>query len=131
MELSKLNEQFIPNEGGLLNWLLFLKSEDTTNWEVLKVNEPTLGKAMTALEYLSQDAEARRLYEMRQKALHDEASMLEGAREEGERRGESIGRTKEKMDVALKLLSMGVNIVSVAEATGLSEEELQKLKPFH
>ena len=36
MELSKLNTQSIPNEGGLLNWLLFLKSEDTTNWEVLK-----------------------------------------------------------------------------------------------
>ncbi|MDF2724501.1 MAG: hypothetical protein K0Q59_4176, partial [Paenibacillus sp.] len=75
MELTKLGQQLIPNKGGVLNWLLFLK-----NWEVLKMNEPQLGKAMTALEYLSQDAEARRLYEMRQKALHDEASMLEGAR---------------------------------------------------
>lgn len=59
MELSKLNEQMIPNEGGLLNWLLFLKSENTDSWEVLKLNEPGLEKAMTALEYLSQDAEAR------------------------------------------------------------------------
>lgn len=83
MELSKLKGQPVPKEAGLLNWLLFLKGEDTTNWEVLKMNEPALGKAMTALEYLSQDTEARRLYEMRQKALHDEASMLEGAREEG------------------------------------------------
>lgn len=131
LELSKLTEQIIPNEGGLINWLLFLKGDDATNWEVLKVNEPTLGKAMTALEYLSQDKEARRLYEMRQKALHDEASMLEGAREEGERRGESVGTRKGKMEVAKNLFSMGIDIATVAKATGLNEEELQKLIPIH
>lgn len=127
MKLSKLNTQNIPNEGGLLNWLLFLKSEDTTNWEVLKVNEPALGKAMTALEYLSQDAEARRLYEMRQKALHDEASMLEGARTEGE----SIGNLKGKMEVAANLINMGMDVPAVSKATGLPVEELNKLKQSH
>ncbi|WP_270169817.1 Rpn family recombination-promoting nuclease/putative transposase [Paenibacillus sp. SYP-B4298] len=127
IELSKLNEQIIPNEGGLLNWLLFLKSEDTTNWEVLKVNEPTLGKAMTALEYLSQDAEARRMYEIRQKALHDEASMLEGARAEGE----SIGRSKEKLEVAKNMLDKGMDVTTIAELTGLPTEQLSKLKRTH
>jgi predicted transposase/invertase (TIGR01784 family) len=116
LELSKLSAQNIPQEGGLLNWLLFLKSEDTTNWEVLKVNEPTLGKAMTALEYLSQDAEARRLYEMRQKALHDEASMLEGAREEG------------KIEVARNMLQLGLDVSIIVKATGLPLAELEKLR---
>ncbi|WP_020620591.1 Rpn family recombination-promoting nuclease/putative transposase [Paenibacillus daejeonensis] len=119
MELSKLGSQNIPNEGGLLNWLLFLKSEDTTNWEVLKVNEPALGKAMTALEYLSQDAEARRLYEMRQKALHDEASMLDGAREEG------------KLEVAQNMLAKGMEIRDIAELTGLSADHLETLRREH
>lgn len=127
MELSKLNLQHIPNEGGLLNWLLFLKSEDTTNWEVLRVNEPALSKAMTALEYLSQDAEARRMYEMRQKALHDEASMLEGARAEGE----SVGRTKEKLEVAQNMINKGMDFTTIAELTGLSLEQLSKLKQTH
>lgn len=119
MELSKLNVQPIPSGGGLLNWLLFLKSEDTKHWEVLKMNEPTLSKAMTALEYLSQDAEARRMYEMRQKALHDEASMLEGAREEG------------KLEVARNMLSKGMDLSFISELTGLSSEELEKLKQTH
>lgn len=127
VEHSKLNSQNIPNEGGLLNWLLFLKSEDTTNWEVLKVNEPTLGKAMTALEYLSQDAEARRMYEMRQKALHDEASMLEGARAEGE----SFGNLKGKLEVAENMLSKGMDLAIVAELTGLSTEQLEQLRRTH
>ncbi len=127
MELSKLRNQNIPKEGGLLNWLLFLKSEDTTNWEVLKVNEPALGKAMTALEFLSQDAEARRQYEMRQKALHDEASMLEGARTEGRTEGEFAGKLK----VAQNMLAKGMDITTIAELTGLSAEQLDKLSRTH
>ncbi|MDQ0871589.1 hypothetical protein QFZ77_000248 [Paenibacillus sp. V4I3] len=70
--------------------LLFLKSDNTENWEVLKIQEPELGKAMTMLEFLSQDAESRRQHEMRQKALHDESSLREGAREEGEMKGDTI-----------------------------------------
>ncbi|CAH1200674.1 hypothetical protein PAECIP111893_01528 [Paenibacillus plantiphilus] len=117
MELSKLNEQPIPSEGGLLNWLLFLmlflKSDDTKHWEVLKMHEPTLSKAMTALEYLSQDAEAGRMYEMRQKALHDEASMLEGAKEEG------------KFEVARNMRGKGMDIATISELTGISSVDLE------
>ena len=47
------------------------------------MNEPTLKKAMDTLEFLSQDREARRRYEERQKYLHDEASMIEWATEKG------------------------------------------------
>jgi predicted transposase/invertase (TIGR01784 family) len=64
LELPKLTNHTIPDEhGGLVNWLLFLQSVDKSNWEVLAMNEPELKKAMTTLEYLSQDDEARRLYE--------------------------------------------------------------------
>ncbi|MDF2652123.1 MAG: hypothetical protein K0Q73_7928 [Paenibacillus sp.] len=132
IELSKLDKQPIPSEGGLLNWLLFLKSEDTSLWEVLKMNEPQLGKAMTALEYLSQNAEARRLYEMRQKALHDEVSMLEGAREEGERRGEVRGREQglyeKSVEIARKMLSKKMDMDEIVEFSGLTVEEIERLK---
>ncbi|CAH1200556.1 hypothetical protein PAECIP111893_01444 [Paenibacillus plantiphilus] len=123
LELSKLNDHKTSHSGGLLNWLLFLKSDNIENWEVLKMQEPGLGKAMTALEFLSQNAEARRLYEMRQKALHDEASLREGAREEGELKG--------KLEVAAKMLAKGMDMGSVAEFTGLPMEELKKLNQSH
>lgn len=42
---------------------------------------------MDALEFLSQDRGARRLYEERQKFLHDEASMIKGALEKGLKEG--------------------------------------------
>ncbi|MDF2726064.1 MAG: hypothetical protein K0Q59_5742 [Paenibacillus sp.] len=132
IELSKLGGQPIPNEGGLLNWLLFLKSGNTSLWEVLKMNEPQLGKAMTALEYLSQNAEARRLYEMRQKALHDEVSMLEGAREEGERKGREQGREQglyeKSLQIARKMLAKGMELDEIVEFSGLTVEEIKQLK---
>lgn len=70
------------------------------------MNEPVLKKAMDTLEFLSQDAEARRLYEDRQKYLHDEASMIEGAKEEGERNSAT--------DVAKKLIQSGVDYAIIA-----------------
>jgi hypothetical protein len=38
--------------------LLFLKGADKSNWEVLKMKEPPLKKAMGMLEFISQDREA-------------------------------------------------------------------------
>ncbi|WP_127484093.1 Rpn family recombination-promoting nuclease/putative transposase [Paenibacillus ehimensis] len=126
IELPKLDDRAVPVEGGLVNWLLFLKGVDKSNWEVLAMNEPTLKKAMTTLEFLSQDAEARRLYEARQKYLHDEASMIEGARTEGKTQGILHG----KIEVAKNMLSMGLDIQLIIKATGLSEEEIHALKPM-
>ncbi|UHA75465.1 PD-(D/E)XK nuclease family transposase [Paenibacillus sp. 481] len=109
--------------GGLVNWLLFLKGVDKSSWEVLTMNEPVLKKAMDTLEFLSQDAEARRLYEERQKFLHDEASMIEGAMAEGER--------KKALAMATELLALGVEISIIVKSSGLSESEVRSLKKLN
>lgn len=131
LELSKLDD-VIPTQSGLKNWLLFLKSVDTTYWEVLKMNEPGLTKAMDTLQYLSQDSEARRLYEARQKYLHDEASMLEGAKQvgmrEGMKEGMKEGLKKGVIEVAKNMLGLNMDITTIANVTGLSEDEISKLK---
>ncbi len=88
------------------------------------MNEPVLGKAMTVLEFLSQDNEARKLYEMRQKALHDEASMLAGAKNEGK----IEGRLEERQEIARTMLLKGINTQLISELTKLPEEEINKLK---
>ncbi|WP_338551888.1 Rpn family recombination-promoting nuclease/putative transposase [Paenibacillus sp. KS-LC4] len=123
LELSKLNQLRLTPSNGLMNGLLFLKCDNTDSWEVLKMQEPELGKAITVLEFLSQDEEARRQYEMRQKALHDEASSMEGAREEEERRGE--------LKVAAKMLAKGMDIKTVSDITGISIDDLKKLPQTH
>ncbi|MXQ54041.1 Rpn family recombination-promoting nuclease/putative transposase [Shimazuella alba] len=124
LELSKLIGKSAPKTSGLLNWLLFLKTKNKRYWEVLKMNEPILGKAMKELEYLSQDEEARRLYEMRQKALHDEASSIAGAKEEGKKEG----KLEEKEKVAKILLQENMDVPLIMKATGLTEDVILQLK---
>ena len=131
LELPKLDDS-LPSQGGLANWLLFLKGTGTINWEVLKMNEPGLKKAMDTLQYLSQDSEARRLYEARQKYLHDEASMLEGAKQagvkEGMKEGMKEGIKEGIKEVAKNMLALNLDTATIAKATGLTEQEIDALR---
>ena len=81
-------------------------------------------KALNTLEWLSQDKEARQLYDDRQRALHDYVSIVEGAREEGEIKGEIKGRK----EVAHRMLAEGIATDTVARLTGLSVEAIEQLQ---
>jgi len=97
-----------------------------------KMNEPTLKKAMDTLEFLSQDREARRFYEERQKYLHDEASMIEWATEKGLKKGIEKGRAEgehaKAIEIAKNMLAMGFEASVISKASGLSELEVESLK---
>lgn len=120
LELPKLGERQHETSDLLVKWLLFLKAESEAKLEELAMSEPTIRKAVKVLEFLSQDKEARRLYEMREKALRDELNMIQGAKEEGER--------QKAMEVAKNLLAMDMTVDVIAKATGLSTEEIEQLK---
>lgn len=130
LELSKLEEwdSVKQQKGGLANWLQFLKDAHQLNREVLAVKDPVLKKALDTLEYLSQDVETRRLYEERQRYLHDEASMLLGAKEEGIALGKAEGKAESKLETAEKMLRKGLDTLLIMEVTGLSEKMLNDLK---
>nr|WP_307302771.1 MULTISPECIES: Rpn family recombination-promoting nuclease/putative transposase [unclassified Paenibacillus] len=106
---------------------------------MLSMNKPELKKAMTTLEFLSQDREARMRYEARQKLLHDEASLVDSAMAEGERRGVEAsfqkgieqgiekGKHQALLEMARNMLSLGLDIEVIAKATGLSQEDIRSL----
>ncbi|MFE4711259.1 Rpn family recombination-promoting nuclease/putative transposase [Paenibacillus sp. NPDC056722] len=140
LELPNLKLSSPPEQEGLVNWLLFLKGIDQSHWEVLSMNEPVMKKAMDTLQFLSQDSEARRIYEARQKYLHDEASLRDAAEngwerglqkgmQEGLKEGLHEGQLKAKLEIAKKLLAMGLNRSEIREATGLSDEEIESSNP--
>ena len=94
-------------------------------------------KALTTLEFLSQDDQARRLYEARQKALHDYASAIGDATEKGMEKGMEKGRHEGRkeglkeasLEFARKLLAEGESPERVAHLTGLSLAEIKQLVP--
>ena len=42
--------------------------------------------------------------------------------------GLAEGKTEERLEIAKKMLEMGLSVEQITEATGLSEEEVLKLK---
>ncbi|MFC9707214.1 hypothetical protein ACFTRD_03540 [Paenibacillus sp. NPDC056933] len=93
-------------------------------------------KAMDTLEFLSQDREARRLYEERQKYLHNEASMIEWATEKGIEKGIAKGMEKglvegekrKAIEIAKNMLSFGIEVSVIAKTSGLTDSEVEALR---
>ncbi|MHB1682052.1 MAG: Rpn family recombination-promoting nuclease/putative transposase [Bacilli bacterium] len=120
LELRKLREQSVGLEQRLVRWMLFLSARTRERMEELAKEEPAMQKALTTLEWLSQDKEARQLYDDRQRALHDYVSIVEGAREEGEIKG--------RKEVARRMLAEGIATDTVARFTEFSVEEIEQLR---
>ncbi len=112
-----------------LPWLMMLSAADyqEKKWdeeimselEEWALNKEQVREALIEWETLSTNKENRKLYEARKKELMDLLSNLEGAQRLGEERG--------KKEVATKMLEKGYDISTIAEITGFSEQEIQRL----
>lgn len=83
---------------------------------------------MNTLEFLSQDSEARIRYEERQKYLHDEASAMEWAMDNGLEKGKQQGERQKALEIAKNLLNEGLAIDLISKVTGLSAKDILSLK---
>ena len=126
-------------QDNLLDWLYFLenpKSERVT--EKMKENE-NLKEAVKKLDNLSEDEKMQRIADLRQKAIMDEKAIYEKGLEIGIEKGmkEGIqrgiekgimeGSQKEKIEIAKKMLELKIDKETIAEATGLTEQEIEKI----
>jgi predicted transposase/invertase (TIGR01784 family) len=100
---------------------------------------PAIAKAEELLHRLGSLDEVRRYYEAREKTIRDEANRLAGAREEGESIGEARGETRGRkegeinalMKTAGKMLAKGLSDGLIMKTTGLTSDEIAKLKTIN
>ena len=126
-------------QDNLLDWLYFLenpKSERVT--EKMKENE-NLKEAVKKLDNLSEDEKMQRIADLRQKAIMDEKAIYEKGleigiekgiqrgMEKGIEKGIMEGSQKEKIEIAKKMLELKIDKKTIAEATGLTEQEIEKI----
>ncbi len=114
-------------QDNLLDWLYFLenpKSERVT--EKMKENE-NLKEAVKKLDNLSEDERMQRIADLRQKAIMDEKAIYEKGLEVGIEKGIMEGSRKEKIEIAKKMLELKIDKETIAEATGLTEQEIEKI----
>ena len=136
LELPKLRDQAVGVERRLVRWLTFLTVRSKERMAELVKGDAVMEKAMTTLEFLSQDEQTRMLYEARQKALHDYASAIGNAEERGMQKGIEIGREKGmekgmekgRLDVARAMMMDGESVERIMRFTGLSREEVEALR---
>ena len=100
----------------LHQWLMFLDEIDEEILEVLKMSNPAIDRAEKILEWLAADEETLVTYRLREQSLHEHASMIADAKEEG------------KLETAKAALMKGLEIDFVAEITGLPIDTIQQLK---
>lgn len=111
-ELKKVGKKVNPNNRREL-WMQFLNADSEEEFEVLKqTNVPIMNKAVNVIYDLSEDTKIREMARLREKALHDEASALANAKNEGisigEAKGKAEGRAEAEADIIAKLKAYGM-----------------------
>jgi predicted transposase/invertase (TIGR01784 family) len=115
----RLFEKDVLNEP-LHRWLTWFDKDSprTIVEEVIKMDR-AIQKAEERLAFVSSDKEVLRAYQMREMAMSDWTSAINYARREGEQ--------KTAVEIAGNLKNIGVPFEQVAQVTGLSIEEIEKL----
>lgn len=122
-------------------WLLAGKEEKL---DMAKEENESIKKAIEIIEQMSTDNEEWRLYRSRELAIMDynvgmrvskEEGLAEGLIEgrerglkEGRKEGQVEGERKTKIEIAKKLLKLGMSIEDIEKVTQLSKEEIGKCK---
>ncbi len=104
-------------------WLYTLKNMKTLERIPFKERKPVFKKLEEIADLASLSKEERRLYDAEIKAYRDRLAELGTAKRDGEK----IGRRKGKIEVARNMKARGLDTAFIAETTGLSAEEVEKL----
>ncbi len=107
-ELKKVGKNVNANNRREL-WMQFLNASSEEEFEMLKqTNVPIMNKAVNIIYDLSEDTRIREMARLREKALHDEASALANAKNEGISIGEAKGRAEAEADIINKMKAYGM-----------------------
>lgn len=105
-------------------WLAFIDDMDRGKIEMAEEKNKIIKEAKIEMNYLTGEAEVRRLAELMDKWESDRLSELSNATKQGIQQGEK----KNQIEIAKKLLKMKMKIDDIANVTGLSIEEIKSLK---
>ena len=121
IELPKAVKEYKSNkEDGMLQWMMFLENpEDAEVGKIMKENED-IKEAKNELERISQDEILRRQLLKAKIARMDAIQREKDARDDG--------KEEKAIEIAKNLLKKNIPIEIIIDATGLTKEEIKKIK---
>ncbi len=127
VELPKFNK----NERELATiedkWIYFLKNAKNIKIIPENIQESDIKDAFELLDKYGWSKEELEIYDTISIYRQDERGRLEQAKVEGEKIGIEKGKTEGKYETAKKMKQKGFDIKVIAEITGLTENEIEKL----
>ena len=109
-ELKKVGRKPNPDNSREL-WLQFINADSEEEFEMIsQTNVPIMKKAVNVIYDMSEDTKIREIARLREKALHDEASALKNAKEEGKAEERTL-------------------FISRMRANGFTDEQIRKIYP--
>ena len=123
IEIPKLNDSS-DEKDMLVAWTEFLKDPESEKVRDLELSIEEIRQAKDELIRMSNDKKQRELYDMRANSLRDKISELNAVEKKGREEGIQEGRK----ETAKNLLKLGVSIDVIIEATGLSKEDIDKIR---
>ena len=144
LNLEKVKGTLISNEGTkenrLANWLKFIDTTNQKERNMLAATSPVLAILNEQVGKINLSPEEERLYESRMKLRSDIVSIqessfnigiqkgIEQGIEKGREEGREEGSHSKAIETAKKCLKMKMSVETIMELTGLSEDEIEKLK---
>ena len=131
IELSKINGR--ENEKDqLLDWLIFLENPESEMVTRKMEENENLKEAVEKLDRISEDEKMQRIIELREKAIRDEHAIydkgLDDGIEKGIQKGKEKGAREKQIEIAKSMLKENMDIEIIIKITGLTKEEIEKLK---
>ncbi|UTC76654.1 PD-(D/E)XK nuclease family transposase [Treponema sp. OMZ 799] len=107
----------------LLNWLKFIETDNPEVRKMLAETSKVMAKANDKIIVMEMSPKEKWLYDSRMKYENDRASCIS----EGYREGVAQGAYQNKLETAAAFKRLGIDIAKIAEGTGLSIQEIEKL----
>jgi len=126
IELKKFEKSKKDYNNKLHRWLSFLINPEGEEIDIMKKEDTEIKEAMDVLYNISGDKELIQLAEMRDKAIRDEKSRLQGARDEGIKQGAKDALAKSTIKLLRKKFKdIPENIIE--SILKLSLEKIEKI----
>ena len=126
VELPKFKSKNITEKRLQVLWLRFLTeiNEQAERISDELLENPEIQQAINFVYEASLSKEEKDLYDRNWDRISSEKTILTEVRTEGI----AVGKAEGKIEVALNLIAAGVSIALVMQATGLSRNEIEKLR---
>ena len=120
IELPKFDKYKQKADNKLNSWVKFIENPEVVDMK----EDKEVSKAKKILEEISKDEHERYLAELRQKYIMDQKAVEDA----GFDKGLKVGIEQGKRAIAKELKKQNVDISIISKTTGLTKEEIEKLK---